>query len=334
MGKVRWGVLSTARIGLNHVIPAMQQGTSTQVTAIASRDKQRADSVAQQLGIPRAYGSYADLLADPEVDAVYIPLPNEQHVPWSIKALEAGKHVLCEKPIALSADEAQTLVDAAARYPHLKVMEAFMYRHHPQWQRARELVAGGAIGDLRTIQSFFSYSNVDPTNIRNRADQGGGGLMDIGCYNISLSRFIFGGEPKRVSAMVEYDPVFHTDRLVSAMLDFGRGLATFTCSTQLSPYQRVNILGTTGRVEVEIPVNAPAQRPTRIWHAHDSTIDEVVFDLCNQYTLQGDAFSRAIIDNTAVPTPLQDAVDNMRVIDAIYRAGRDGTWVNLSAARA
>ncbi len=226
MTKIRWGVLSTARIGLNHVIPAMQQGTYCEVTAIASRDKQRADAVAQQAGIAKAYGSYAELLADPEVDAIYIPLPNEQHVPWSIESLEAGKHVLCEKPIALTADEAQTLVDAAARHPHLKAMEAFMYRHHPQWQRAKQLVADGAIGDLRTIQSFFAYANLDPTNIRNQADHGGGGLMDIGCYNISFSRFIFGEEPARVCSMVEYDPTFNTDRLDIHLLD-----AAFTLPT-------------------------------------------------------------------------------------------------------
>jgi predicted dehydrogenase len=330
MDKIRWGVLSTARIGTNQVIPAMQQGSYSQVTAIASRDKQRAETVARQLGIGTAHGSYTELLNDPDVDAVYIPLPNEQHVPWSIKALEAGKHVLCEKPIALSADEAQTLLDAASGYPQLKVMEAFMYRHHPQWQRTKELVAGGAVGDVRTIQSVFSYSNLDPANIRNRAENGGGGLMDIGCYNISLSRFIFGEEPTRVCSEVEYDPRFNTDRLVSAMLDFSRGTATFTCSTQLSPYQRVNIFGTTGRIEVEIPFNAPAQRPTRVWYAHDATIDELVFDVCNQYTLQGDLFSRAILDDTTVPTPLQDAVDNMRVIDAIVRSGRERSWVEVS----
>ena len=329
MSKIRWGVLSTARIGQNHVIPAMQQGTYSAVTAIASRDKERAETVAQKFGIATAYGSYEELLKDPDVDAIYIPLPNDQHVPWSIKTLEAGKHVLCEKPIALTADEAQTLVDAAAQYPQLKIMEAFMYRFHPQWLRAKQLVSDGAIGDLRTIQSFFSYSNLDPTNIRNQADHGGGGLMDIGCYNISFSRFIFGVEPTRVCSMVEYDPTFKTDRLVSGMLSFGSGTATFTCSTQISPYQRVNIFGTTGRIEIEIPVNAPAKRPCRIWYAHNSTTDELVLDTSNQYTLQGDALSRAILDGTPVPTPLEDAVANMRVIDAIYASGREGRWVDL-----
>lgn len=332
MTKIRWGVLSTARIGITQVIPAMQQGAYTQVTAIASRDAQRAEAAAQKFGIARAYGSYVELLADPEVDAIYIPLPNEQHVSWSIKALEAGKHVLCEKPIARTAGEAQRLVDAAAHYPQLKVMEAFMYRHHPQWQRAKELVASGAVGELGTIQSFFSYSNVDPANIRNRVEHGGGGLMDIGCYNISLSRLIFGAEPARVCARVEYDSRFKTDRLVSGILDFHRGTATFTCSTQLSAYQRVNIFGTTGRIEIEIPVNAPAKAPSRMWYAHDSTIDELVLDECNQYTLQGDNFSRSIIDNTRVPTPLADAVANMRVIDAVVRSGSEQKWVDVSSS--
>jgi predicted dehydrogenase len=333
MSKIRWGVLSTARIGTNYVIPAMQQGTYSEVSAIASRAQERADSVAQKFGIGKAYGSYEQLLADPDVDAMYIPLPNDLHVPWSIKALEAGKHVLCEKPIALNADQAQTLVDAATHYPQLKVMEAFMYRFHPQWQRAKELVAGGAIGELRTIQSMFAYSNLDPANIRNQADHGGGGLMDIGCYNISLSRFIFGEEPTRVCATVEYDPRFNTDRLVSGMLDFRGRSATFTCSTQLSPYQRINILGTTGRIEIEIPFNAPAHKPCRLWYAHDSTVDEQLFEISNQYTLQGDAFSRAILDNRPVPTPLDDAVANMRVIDAIVSSGRDGKWVEVSSSR-
>lgn len=332
MGKIRWGVLSTARIGTAQVIPAMQRGTYGEVTAIASRDPRRAEEQAQKLGIAKAYGSYEELLADPEIDAIYNPLPNELHVSWSIQALQAGKHVLCEKPIAMTAAEAQTLADAARQYPHLKVMEAFMYRHHPQWQRAKELVDSGAIGDLRTIHSFFSYYNVDPTNIRNIAEHGGGGLMDIGCYNISLSRFIFDQEPGRVCGMVDDDPQFNTDRLTSGMLDFGRGTATFTCSTQLTSYQRATIYGTTGRVEIEIPFNAPVDRPCRMWHAHDGQVEEIVFDVCNQYTLQGDIFSRAIIDDTPVPTPIEDAVANMRVIEGILESGREDRWVRLSAS--
>ena len=325
--KVRWGVLSTANIGTGKVIPAMQLGRYCRVTAIASRDLDRARAVANRLGIPKAYGSYEELLADPEIDAIYNPLPNHLHVAWSIKALEAGKHVLCEKPIALTAAEAQKLLDAARERPQLKVMEAFMYRHHPQWQRARQLVADGRIGELRTIQSFFSYHNPDPANIRNVAEFGGGGLMDIGCYTISLSRFIFGSEPRRVCGIMEYDPQFKTDRLTSGVLDFGRGTLTFTCATQLTPYQRVNIFGTEGRVEIEIPFNAPADRPCRMWHQYGSEIHEIVLDACDQYTIQGDLFSQAVLDDTPVPTPLEDAVANMRVIEALVQSARRGTWV-------
>ena len=329
MSKVRWGVLSTAQFGLNQSVPAMQLGQHSTVTAIASRDLAKAQAAAKQLGIPKTYGSYEALLADPDVDAIYNPLPNHLHVPWSIKALEAGKHVLCEKPIALSAAEAQTLADAAAAHPGLKVMEAFMYRLHPQWQRAKQIVAAGGLGELRTIQSHFSYFNADPTNIRNQADVGGGGLMDIGCYNISLSRFIFGAEPGRVLGVVERDPQLKTDRLASGLLDFGSGTATWTCSTQLAGYQRAHIYGTTGRLEIEIPFNAPNNRPTKLWHTHDNQTDEITFPVCNQYTIQGDLFSQAVLNNTAVPTPIADAVGNMRVIDGIFASGQNGEWVTL-----
>jgi predicted dehydrogenase len=327
MSRVNWGILGTARIATEKVIPAMQSGKYCQVTAIASRTHDRAQAAAGKLGIGKTYGSYEDLLADPEIDAVYIPLPNHMHVPWSIKALEANKHVLCEKPIGLSSEEARALMDVAKRHPHLKAMEAFMYRHHPQWQRARQLVTEGGIGELRNIQTFFSYYNADPGNIRNQAQLGGGGLMDIGCYPVSLSRFIFGTEPQKAFAIVEYDPQFNTDRLASAILDFGSGTSTFTCSTQLVRYQRVNILGTEGRVEIEIPFNVPPDRPSRIWHQNEMEIEEIVLESCNQYTIQGDAFSQAILNDTEVPTPLEDAVANMKVLEALVRSGNDGIWI-------
>jgi predicted dehydrogenase len=327
MNKVRWGVLSTANIGVSKVIPAMQQGEHLQITAISSRNLKKARAVATQLGIPKAYGSYEELLADPAIDAIYNPLPNHLHVPWSIKALEAGKHVLCEKPIALTSVEAQKLADAAKHYPHLKVMEAFMYRFHPQWQQARQMVNEGKIGELRTIQSFFSYYLDDAHNIRNRAEAGGGGMLDIGCYTVSLARFIFGAEPERVCGIVEYDPRFNTDRLASGILDFGRGTSTFTCSTQLVPYQRVNIFGTTGRIEIEIPFNAPTDQPCKIWYEHGTEIEETQFAVCDQYTIQGDQFSQAILNNTRVPTPIEDAVANMKVIETIIRSAKSGTWV-------
>lgn len=271
MRKIRWGIVSTANIGVAKVVPAMMRGTHSEVVAIASRDLAKAQAAASKLGIAKAYGSYEALLADPEVEAIYNPLPNHLHVPVSIQALQAGKHVLCEKPIALSAAEAQQLVDAGQRYPQLKLMEAFMYRHHPQWQRAKAIVASGGIGQLRTINSVFSYFLTDPSNVRNQADIGGGGLMDIGCYNISLSRFIFGSEPTRVCGLVEYDPTLNVDRLASGMMQFAGGTATFTCSTQLSSYQRVNIFGTTGRIEIEIPFNAPPDKPCKMWHTRSGT---------------------------------------------------------------
>ncbi len=326
MSKIRWGVLGVAKIATEKVIPAMQQSDICEISGIASRSAEKSQAAAARLGIPKSYGSYEDLLADPDIDAVYNPLPNHLHVPWSIKALEAGKHVLCEKPIGLSADEGQTLVDAGAQHPQLKLMEAFMYRHHPQWVTAKRLVKEGQIGELRTIQSFFSYFLDDPDNYRNHAEMGGGGLMDIGCYSISLSRFIFDAEPDRVSGIVEYDPKFQTDRLASAMLDFGRGTSSFTCGTQITPYQRVNIFGTTGRVEIEIPFNAPPDRPCKLWHQTAEGIEETSFDVCDQYRIQGDLFSEAIQNDTTVPTPISDAVANMRVIEAVVRAGKRGTW--------
>ncbi|HEU5367526.1 MAG TPA: Gfo/Idh/MocA family oxidoreductase [Ktedonobacterales bacterium] len=331
MEKVRWGVLSTSNLALKQVIPAMQQGMYSEISAIASRHLAAAQAAAAQLDIPKAYGSYEELLSDPDIDAIYNPLPNHLHVSWSIKALEAGKHVLCEKPIAMSAAEAQTLADAASAYPNLKLTEAFMYRHHPQWHRARQLVAEGKIGELRTVQTLFSYFLEDPNNIRNIADVGGGAMMDIGCYAISVPRYIFGVEPRRVAAIVEYDPRFKTDRLASAVLDFGTGTAIFTCGTQLSPYQRVNILGTQGRIEIEIPFNAPTDRPCKIWYEHAGKIEEITLATCNQYTLQGDVFSQAVLDNTPVPTPIEDAVANMQAIEAVLRSGQNGGWAEVAA---
>jgi predicted dehydrogenase len=324
MKKVRWGVLSTARIGVEKVIPAMQLSEYCDMVAIASRSLKKAQVVAEQLVIPKAYGSYEELLTDSDVDAVYIPLPNHLHVPWSIKALDAGKHVLCEKPIGLTVAEAQKLLDVARKQNQLKVMEAFMYRHHPQWQRVRQLVVEGKIGALQAIQSFYSYHNVDPGDIRNMADGGGGALMDIGCYCISIARFIFGTEPQQVWGMMQYDPEFKTDRLTSGVLDFGKGTSTFTCATQLTRYQRVEIFGTEGRIEIEIPFNAPPDHPRRIWHQRDAEIEEIVFDVCNQYTVQGDLISLAVLNNTEVPTPLEDAVANMRVIEDVIRSAKSG----------
>ncbi|MEX2400908.1 MAG: Gfo/Idh/MocA family oxidoreductase [Rhodothermales bacterium] len=327
MKSVRFGVLSTAKIGRQKVIPAMQQGELINVTAIASRNAERAQATAEELGIDNAYGSYEELLEDADVDAVYIPLPNHLHVEWAIKALEAGKHVLCEKPIGLDADDARRLVRAAADHPKLKVMEAFMYRFHPQWQRAYDLVAEGAIGELRAIHSTFSYFNDDPDNVRNQADIGGGALMDIGCYCISLARFLFDREPERVSGDMKIDPDFETDYLTSGVMDFGRGTSTFVCATQLAPHQNVDVFGSEGKITIEIPFNAPPNESTRIRHTRGGETEEITFDATNQYTVQGERFARAVLEDAAVPTPLSDAAANMDVIDAIRRSAERGAWV-------
>ena len=329
MKKLNWGVLSTAKIGLEKVIPAMQKGEHCDMAAIASRNLEKAQNASIQLGIPKAYGSYEELLEDADIDAVYIPLPNHLHLPWACKALEAGKHILCEKPIGLTAAEAESLLYETRKQPELKVMEAFMYRHHPQWKKARQLVEDGKIGSLQSIHSFFSYYNADPENIRNMAQIGGGGLMDIGCYCISLTRFILGREPQLVFGKLEYDPEFKTDRICSGILDFGNQSSTFTCATQLTPYQRVNIYGTDGRVEIEIPFNTPHDRPCRIWHQQADEIEEIVIDICDQYTIQGDLFSLAVLKDAEVPTPLTDSVANMKVLEAVVRSSESGSWSKL-----
>ena len=326
MAKVKWGIISSAKIARNNVIPGMQQGELCEVYAIASRKLEQAQQVAKDLSIPKAYGSYEELLADPEVQAIYNPLPNHLHVSWSIKAAEAGKHVLCEKPLGVDAADAEKLVNVC-REKGVLLMEAFMYRMHPQWLLVKDYVSRGKIGELKAFQMFFSYSNYDPNNIRNRAElAGSGGLMDIGCYPISQSRFLFETEPQRAISLVNRDPELNVDTLSSAILDFGKGHATFTCSTQLFPYQRVQVLGTEGRLEIEIPVNAPNNEETKIFYSTDRGTEIITIDPCHQYELEGDLFSKAILEGGPVPTPPADALGNMKVLDAIFRSEKSGKW--------
>jgi predicted dehydrogenase len=357
--KVKWGVLGVARIAVEKVIPAMQAGANCEVIAIASRDLEKAKQAAARLSIPKAYGSYEALLADSEVEAIYNPLPNHMHVGWSIRAAEAGKHVLCEKPIGLSVDEARRLVDVRDR-TGLRIQEAFMVRTHPQWIRARELVTSGRIGALRSMTGYFSYFNRDPANIRNIPEYGGGALMDIGCYLINTSRFIFGRKPARVSAVIDRDPEMGTDRMTSFVMDFsGAGLnpntpegeaasgrsgergsvlrlpaaghSIGTCSTQASPYQRVQIAGTDGRIEIEIPFNAPPDRPCRIFVDEGKSllgkgIEVLEFPVCDQYTIQGDLFSLAIRGKAEQAVPLEDSIENMAVIQAVFKSAETNAW--------
>ena len=330
VSKVRWGILGVANIAIKKVIPGMQKGSWNDLIGIASRDPDKARHFAGIFGIPKAYGSYQELLADPDVEAVYIPLPNHLHVPWSIRAAEAGKHVLCEKPIALNVEEALSLIEARDR-TGVKIQEAFMIRTHPQWAGALDLIRAGRIGAVRSILGYFSYNNRDPNNIRNNAQFGGGALMDIGCYLIYCSSLIFQEEPDRVLGLIRYDPEFQTDILTSALLDFPSGQSVFTCSTQLTPYQRVQVLGAKGRIEIEIPFNAPPDRPCRVFVDDGSglptgKVDTLVFGPSDQYTIQGDTFSRAIRENSELPVKLEDSVKNISVIESLYISARTGRW--------
>jgi predicted dehydrogenase len=329
MKKVVWGVLSTARIGLEKVIPGLQKSAWCDVRAIASRSLPAAREAADKLGIPIAYGSYEELLADPQIEAIYNPLPNHLHVPLTLQAARAGKHVLCEKPIAITAQEAAELRTVAGK---VHISEAFMVRYHPQWLRARELIRAGRVGTVRTVQAFFSYFNDDPTNIRNMAAIGGGALYDIGCYAIVAGRYFHGSDAKRVIALVDRDPTFRTDRTLSALVDFGGGRhLDFTVSTQSAPYQRVQVVGTKGRIEIQIPFNAPLGGETRIFIDDGSALDgsgieTETLPACDQYALQGDAFSRAVRGEIALPYGVDDAISNMLVIDALFRSERSERW--------
>lgn len=330
--KIRWGVISTAKIGQTKVIPAMQQGQYSEICAIASRNLESVQQVANELKIDKAYGSYEELLKDPDIDAVYNPLPNHLHVEWSIKAMEAGKHVLCEKPIVLTIEELKKLIEVRNR-TGMKISEAFMVRSHPQWIKTREIIQKGELGDVTAIQGFFSYFNDDAQNIRNIPEYGGGSLWDIGCYPINTSRFILNEEPLKVVATMEKDDKFGIDKLTSAILQFPSTQVLFTSATQLSPYQRMNIYGTKKHLEVEIPFNAPIDVPTKVYMNDDLSGDDkrqvMSFEICDQYTLQGDNFSKSILDDTKVPVPLEDSLNNTKVILAIFESAKTGKWVDI-----
>ena len=329
-----WGILGAANIALKKVIPGMLGDDTSSIRGIASRNAEKARAASESFGFEAHYGSYEALLADPAIEAVYIPLPNHLHVPWSVKTLEAGKHVLCEKPIALDADEARQLIAARDRSGK-QVLEAFMVRQHPQWLRARELVRSGAIGEVRLVQTTLSYFNDDPQNVRNIAGIGGGALYDVGCYAVLLARYIFGREPLRAVALIDRDPALETDRLSSAILDFGGGRQLcFSSSTQLVPSQRTQVFGTTGRIEVPVSLNAPQGEATRLHVDHGGAIDgsgisTETLDACDQYTLQSAMAVRVFRGLEPPEFPIEDAILNMRCIDAIYRSGRSGAWEEI-----
>jgi predicted dehydrogenase len=329
--KVKWGILSTAPIAQRRVLPAMRNCVNAEVAAIASRSLDKAKEAATKFSIPKAYGAYEELLADPEIEAIYNPLPSHLHVEWSIRAARCGKHVLCEKPLSRTVAQARRLLETRDEY-RVKIGEAFMVRTHPQWLRTAELVRAGRIGKLRSAFCYFSYFNVDPANTRNIVEYDGGALMDIGCYPIKTSRFVFAEEPVRVIGCFERDPSFKTDRLTSAILEFPAGQSIFTVSSQATFYQKAQFFGTTGRIDVEIPINPPTDKPARIFiddgkdlYAGGSAIIES-FPICNQFTIQADLFSAAIRENSEVPNPLEDAIGNAAVIEALFRSAQSGKW--------
>jgi predicted dehydrogenase len=330
MQQLRWGVLSTAKIGREKVIPALQKSAHNQVLAICSRDAQSARRVADELQIERAYGTYEELLADPDIDAIYNPLPNHLHVDWSIKVLQAGKHVLCEKPLGLNTADAQRLVDAAQAHPQLKVMEAFMYRFHPQWQLAKQLVDEGRIGKLHAVHSHFSYNNREPDNIRNKAEWGGGALLDIGCYSISLSRWLFDEEPTQVLGQITPMSGQDVDCLTSAIMEFSAGSASFTAATKIEPIQYAEAIGDEGSLYLERPFYNDSNEPVQRVRLTRNRVQEVIeVTDTNHYSTMGDAFALSIFNNSQVPTPLADAIANMRAIDAIFKSAAERKWITL-----
>ncbi|HTJ57528.1 MAG TPA: Gfo/Idh/MocA family oxidoreductase [Devosiaceae bacterium] len=330
--KVRWGIISTAKIGTEKVIPGIMKSPHSEVVAIASRDLHQAKVAADRLGIPKAYGSYEELLANPDIDAVYNPLPNHLHVPLTVAAAKAGKHVLCEKPMGLNAADAEKLRECPK---DIIVMEAFMVRFHPQWLRAREIVRSGELGEVRAIRAAFCYFNVDPNNVRNMAEIGGGGILDIGCYPVVGSRFLFEAEPKRVVSLIERDPDFKTDILASVIADFGGGKQmTFTCSTQSVGHQKVEVIGTKARLEIQIPFNAPADMPTAITIDSGKTMDgslsrREILPACDQYAEEAEAFALAVLGEKPLAYGIDDAIQNMRILDAIFESERTKGWVSI-----
>ena len=325
MKALQLGILSVSGFFQKKIAIPVAKSPMIELAAIASRSQQKADAAAKEYNIRKAFGSYEALLDDQEVEAVYIPLPNHMHAEFIRKAADAGKHIICEKPIALNAREAEESI-TYAQNKGVRIMEAFMYRFHPQWQHARELIRMKEIGKVHLVQVFFSYNNTDPKNIRNREDAGGGALLDIGCYAVSSSRFLMNAEPKRVVSVAQNDPDFKTDILMSGMMDFGGSHAEFTIGTQTFPFQRVTAFGSGGNISIEIPFNTPSDVETRMWVTNSVGTREVIFAPEDHYILEFEAFARAIKEGTEVPTPPADAIANMKVLDALRESAISGNW--------
>ncbi|MBT4482349.1 MAG: Gfo/Idh/MocA family oxidoreductase [Candidatus Latescibacteria bacterium] len=325
MKPVRWGIVGAAKIFIKAVILPMQKSELMELYAVASRNPEKAKQISRQYGIPRSFSSYEELLADKSIEAVYIPLPNNIHLEWIKKAADAGKHILCEKPLGLNGGEAQEALEYA-RKKGVLLMEAFMYRFHPQWIRAKELISTENIGSLRAVQTFFSYNNTDPKNIRNILETGGGAVLDIGCYAISTARYLFGREPKRVVSLINRSPAFKTDILSSGIMDFGDGHSTFTVGTQSYPYQKVDIIGSGGRIHIHIPFNTYTDVPAEITVTNSVGSRKLLLGPEDQYKLQFERFSEAVRSDGPAPTPPEDAVNNLNVMDAFFKSEKSGGW--------
>ncbi len=325
--KIKWGVLGAATIAVEQLIPALVESDYGELSAIASRSISKAKGIANRYAGVMCYGDYQKLLDDPQIDAVYIPLPNHLHVPWAIKAIEAGKHVLVEKPLGSSREEAELLLKTSLKHPGIKVMEAFMYQFHPQWIKVKELITANVIGKVGMISSSFSFFDNNPNSIVNRKDYGGGSLRDIGCYSLSLSRYIFETEPIAVTGVLELDPKTKVDLSAAAIMEFRDGISTFFSAIRLADQQKAQLFGTKGSIEFELPFNPPTDRPSKIWVHREHGTETISLETCNQYTLQIDAFNLAILNNTAVPTPLQDGVNNMKVLEKLEESHAKGRRV-------
>lgn len=330
MKKMKFGVLGVSGHFLKRIVFPLMESETVEIYAIASRNIKRAQETAEKYGIPKFYGSYEELLDDPEIDAIFNPLPNHMHKEWIFKSADAKKHMLCEKPLTLDTEETNEVIEYI-KDSGIKLMEAFMIRFHPKWQKAKALIDNGYIGKVRHIQTVFSYNNQDPSNIRNIKEVGGGALLDIGCYAINTARYILGKAPKRVISMIDEHPEFGTDMTTSAILDYGDAVSLFTVSTSAFPQQQVKIFGTEGTLTVTIPFNDISEVPGKLLFENNSASMEIEVEPVNQYRLMFEAYAKSIVDDTEVPLPLSDSLLNMKTIDAVFKSAKTGEWVNITS---
>lgn len=329
--KLRWGILGAANIAVGSVIPGLQQSELNEVAAIASRDEEKAKETADRLGIPQAYGSYEALLADDSIDAVYIPLPNHLHREWTIRAAEAGKHILCEKPLALNEQEASEMVQACEK-AGVHLAEAFMYRHHPRYDQIRSIIESGEIGTIRGIHSTFSFNNSSSSgNVRFRKEWGGGALYDIGCYSISAARLLLGKEPTAVTVVGLFSPEHdHVDMMASGLMEFGDNVGvTFDSSMWAAFRNTLEVLGSDGIIEVPSAYISRLDNSSNFYVTKDGERTEIEVPKVNHYSLQGDDMARAVLQGEPLRFAPSDAVANMRVLDACLRSAEQRQRITL-----